>query len=483
MKLRKLITFILALSIVSSGFASCSDKDNSDSQITENIASDNTAVTEETTSEEIKDNLPSDLNYNGYEFRIYGINSAEEMWFSEELNGEVLNDAIYQRNAEVEERLNIKFKFDMTNGDIVSTANIIKNSVLSQSDDFDMTVEHVIYGPNNTLEGIYHNLYDLKYLDFEKPWWPSQTIDELTLNNKMFLGSSMATATALEGSKVVVANKDLLKNYGIDIPYQTVYDGKWTLDYLISLTKDVYSDVNGDSKKDAGDIYGYATQCAQNGYIVSCDIPVLEKGTDGSLTISAYSDKMVWLVETLYDWYYDSVGTYVTAWDGDYTKVFKNGNALFAFAQISNIAKDYRESDVNYAILPQPKYDENQSNYRTFAHESFFCVPITNSDPDRTSAVIEALSYAGYKKVIPAYYEITLKGKLADSEDDVKMLEIINNTRTISFAYIYDNWEGFGHLFSNIFNGTGGSRDYTSYYEKRLKSAQKRADKISEAFQ
>jgi hypothetical protein len=189
----------------------------------------------------------------------------------------------------------------------------------------------------------------------------------------------------------------------------------------------------------------------------------------------------------LYDWYFESGSVYITSTDAKAAEYFVNcfdqGRALFAFSKIEYIVNTYRYGEVDYGILPLPKYDEAQDTYRTFAHETFLCVPVTTPDTDRTSVIVEAMSAEGYKQITPAFYEIVLKEKLANDPETVQMLEIINDNRAISFAYIYDNWEGFGHLFSAIFSWTGNNkRDYTSYYESRLPSAQKRLEKIVAGF-
>ena len=94
------------------------------------------------------------------------------------------------------------------------------------------------------------------------------------------------------------------------------------------------------------------------------------------------------------------------------------------------------------------------------------------------------MSYYGYYDVLPAYYELTLQGKIADSPDDVEMLEIIKDSMTASFAYCYDNWQGYAHLLGSVmgFNRTSGSKDLASAYEKTNKSAQKRLDEILAGF-
>ena len=64
------------------------------------------------------------------------------------------------------------------------------------------------------------------------------------------------------------------------------------------------------------------------------------------------------------------------------------------------------------------------------------------------------------------------------------MLEIINNNLTASFAYCYDNRQGFAHLLGERmrFNKTSGTKDLASAFEKNKKSAQRRLDLVPAGF-
>ena len=63
-----------------------------------------TEAAEETTSDRI-DSLPADLDFDGATVNILWWEENNE--FSEELNGEVVNDALYERDINVESRLNV----------------------------------------------------------------------------------------------------------------------------------------------------------------------------------------------------------------------------------------------------------------------------------------------------------------------------------------------------------------------------------------
>ena len=500
MKNVKLLSLLLTFVMLIIAIASCSGGDNGPAETTAKANGDNQGGEAETTEavltaeqqrNAVSDDLP-DQDFGGYNFRMYyfGETFGDEICPAE-ISGDVIMDAVYERNMAVEERFNIKItaiNSGFTAWD--QFTNSEKNIIMAGDDAFDLTFGHIIGAPNNSLEGLYIDFHQIPYLNFDKPWWQDAAVNELTLNGKMFVASNDLSIQGIASSKVIFFNKARLRDYNMDEPYQAVFDHKWTLDSLISQTKDVFEDINGDGVADRNDFYGYISHRSQNGFLVSFEMPVLKRTNDDSLLqIDIYSDKMISLVEKVFDWYFGEKGTFIingndpdtghneTQWQAD---LFADGRSLYAFSLLNMAASTFRLSDVEYGILPFPLWDEKQADYITFSSGLLMCVPVTTQNIDRTGVIIEAMSSEGYKQVIPAYFETALKDKFTFDTESGQVLDIINNSRAISFAYAYDNWQGFGHCLGSIFSSN--SKDFTSYYEGRIVSAEKRLGLIVEAF-
>ena len=437
----------------------------------------------------IPDNLP-EKDYGEYDFRVYTNERTDYGDFAQKFApdseiGEVVNDAVFRRNKTVEDRFNINIKTISTGTDQFQHTNKIKTSLLAGEDAFDVAFVHCIWGPNLTLEGFAYNLLDISVFNFDKPWWQNQTNEELTIGDKMFLGSNSIFYAGLASTKVIYFNRAKIADYALEMPYQIVFDGKWTLDKLVSMTKNLYEDLNGNGERDKSDFYGYVSFSIHNGFFTAFDIPILEKGGSDVIKIVVNNEKTINFVEKIYDWYFTSPGVYVTpdyasGWDQD---MFANNQALFAFGRLKDAPNKYVASNVEYGIVPLPKYDENQANYRVFSVDEFFMIPtIAHGEAlERTAIILEALSAEGYKQIIPAYYEIALKNKYLQDDESVRVLDLINDCRTISFSYVYDNWEGFGHMCGPLF-GDNPTRDFSSFYEKRIGSAERRINAIIKGF-
>ena len=83
----------------------------------------------------------------------------------------------------------------------------------------------------------------------------------------------------------------------------------------------------------------------------------------------------------------------------------------------------------------------------------------------------------GSETVIPAYFEIALQTKFARDEDSAAMLDIIKQSRVFDLGYYNNNLVG---VFANQFAAFAATddRDFTSWYDKNLNSAQASLDEL-----
>lgn len=85
----------------------------------------------------------------------------------------------------------------------------------------------------------------------------------------------------------------------------------------------------------------------------------------------------------------------------------------------------YRTSDVEFGIVPLPKFDENQDNYYTLNTSGFMIVPATAASIDMIGMTTELLGCENRKTVMPAFYDLVLQQKVSRDSDSEKMLDLI----------------------------------------------------------
>jgi len=265
--LKKIVCLLLVLILIGCG-ANVNENKKPDENVTD--------ITAETTDglNEFGDKLPDDLNFDGYEFRVLmhkdGNLTHPGGWRTyveiPEMNGDVLNDGAYMRNLEVETRLNIKIKA-CENGVWDNVASELAKVVLANSDEYDYSD----LGPYDNIavllsQNIVVDYKTIPYIDLDAPYYFQNASETFTIAGKQFLlaGEYMYS---MMSSVSMLFNKTIAESLGLPSFYDVVDNNKWTFDYMMECTRGVYSDLNGDGKKNFGDMYGLTTPGGMTCYI------------------------------------------------------------------------------------------------------------------------------------------------------------------------------------------------------------------------
>ena len=118
--MKRFFSCLIVLTMLLSAFAGCGETPaSSDGGETTAAPSQADAETEapETETQYVPDSLPDDLDYGGAAFRVFGWSGPVLVeFYVEEQNGEIVNDAIYDRNLAVEERLDVSLEYHLEPG-------------------------------------------------------------------------------------------------------------------------------------------------------------------------------------------------------------------------------------------------------------------------------------------------------------------------------------------------------------------------------
>lgn len=452
-----LAAFILLSSAVSCGKDSNYDNADDDSGTVSND------MTDETDVRDTADDLP-EANYDGYVFRILVEDDSKQYIMTDEINGSVVNDAVYTANMNVMGRFNIKLEQIRHNS--WTDAVQVRSLILSGEDAFDLGIVHDNMSATLSMEDLFVDLYTVPHLNFEKPWWPEYTVESLTLNGRMYLISNAMTYYGFHSTRCMFFNKDLAENYKWESPYDMVRNGTWTLDNVIIMTKDIYEDLDGNNTADYNDLYGFACTVPYC-LLENFGIEALEKSADGkTVALKINNERTVNLLDKMVGWLNSGeIGTYYSSkHSGRYNPdssntMFANGNVVLTYGAIGHLLTGLADTHTNYGILPTPKYDEQQENYIGACTEIPGIIPVTATDLDRTGMIVEALSAEGYRHMVPAYYELALKNRYTYDTDSVEMLELMFNNRFLSFSYMYA--PTMQQVINNVL---GGDTNFASFY-------------------
>ena len=101
-----------------------------------------------------------------------------------------------------------------------------------------------------------------------------------------------------------------------------------------------------------------------------------------------------------------------------------------------------RSSEVDFGVIPMPKYSEDQDRYYSEANAystSLISVPMTVTNPDRSGLILEALAAYGKQEISPAYLENLVLVKSIRDADSAEMLQLIFDSQVFDVGYFF-NW-------------------------------------------
>lgn len=459
---------------------SCSDN-GADVKETADITPQNI---EETTAAEITPVLP-DEKYDGYTVKMITLEAYNDHFkLDMESDGDVLNDAGYKRNLAVSELFDVDFETI----EYPDPVKILKTGVMAGDDICEFIFPHATLGVASMVtERLLYDWNLLSYVDMTMPWWNNTMSSALSLGDRLFYGSGDIVLT-WQGMDSILFNKSYLSMKEIDTDlYELAFSGKWTMDRLSSVIKNITEDLDGDGKFTNADRYGYLDQSEGGGaYMYSSDIKIAKQDENGYPYIAMNSERTVDLVQKFYDLVYSGdvfLDAYYSASypTSTYRAMLLEGRSFMTSLDIGSLHPYLREIEFDFGILPFPKFDENQENYRVFCGAGLIGVPSNIKDPERTSAIAEAMAYQSYKLLRPAFFDIVLENKAVRDENSYKILQMMQENKVFDFGFNFDT-SGLGYgMITNVVIGKK-STDFVSYYTKNENRLKQSLQKVIDAF-
>lgn len=473
--MKKIVFLILLIMLFSS---SCSEKPSD-----AGISADLTSITEVQT--EIEEEQP-DVEKTDYEGRTFHVlyplwSLYRNFYFADELTGDAVNDAILNRTQKIEEFLNIKITRNAVDY-IDKILPELSKTVLAGMGTYDLTLIHCATSLGNYVrDSLVLDWNDIPNIDMDKTYWNQSIKENMQLNGILPFS---ANSFIIPDVNSIFFNNHLVEINNLGNIYDVVFEGKWTWDKFYEMASSASQDIDGDGKFTDQDQYGFVGEKGwQFGSITTgAGQYVIQTNTEGVPQLTINSEKMITLVEKIdklintgnvsYTWGYDI--KYDPNAGGTPPVSFDSGRALFYLVPLS-LAKTFRETEVDFGIIPLPKLDEIQKDYITLNWSGFMCVPLTVNDPSFVGNVVELLAYYNNKIVMPAFYDILLGQKISRDEDSIQMLDIIFKTN------VYDL--GVNLALYNILTDIVSSKntEFASYYAKNEKTFNKTISDYYEA--
>ncbi len=484
--MKRTIIMLLLFAMLAATFAACAEGEMTE-QNTDTVAKESTEPAQ-------LDAIPEDLKFNGEDIVI--LSRAKQGWTQDEiavpeLNSEPVNDAIFNRNIAVCDRLNVNLvSAPIEDPDEYKPITEIESIVKAGSPDYDLVASACYTTLPSVVKGTFYDLTELEYLDLSRDYWMQSYNELISYGESQYTATGMIALSTYRFAFVTMFNKDLFDKKSVPYLYDAVDGGKWTLDYQASLAADFYQDLNGNGKHDEADLFGFISCPGLNTdpYWSSCDMPILQKNEAGEyvwvLDVGRVSD----VVDKLLYLFYDCGGTFlykevVSNTEQDEIRLmFSEGHSAMTTLRLIAVEQpDVRDMEQLYGIVPMPKFNEAQADYGTLMHDQFtvFCVPVSAAEDklEMIGAVMEVMASESQRTVKPAYYEIALKRKYMSDPVAWDMLDLTFAKMTTDAGVVYGlSLEFPHHMLRTIV--TGKKNNASSKFAGVAKSCKKSLIKL-----
>ena len=399
----------------------------------------------ETTEPEPQYPAPEAKDLQGFVYRNLIV--GNEMWgpiyYSEEgdQNGNIINDALYRREAFLEETFHCEVEHIVDSKALTTLGNHI-GSGLDLCEAIYLSGTDTIAAAKN---GYVLDIKNVEGLNLDQPWWDQRIQKEYLIGSHLFtLEGDMNMLDELR-SICVVFNKSLYNDYNYNSLYGTPYDlveqNKWTYDTLMEMIKGVTVD-----STDANGRWGLVAEVSAP-YYFFLGLGNKTLVNNGGEFISNIESEQVMnaLQKTMQlvvnpDALIVNNGNWFVGGDvwGEARNIFKSGNVLFRSNALSSV-NGYIDMANDYGILPVPNNGESNEYYCYVGGGNHrpLSFPSNLKDVETTMLLAEATAYysrftakEGNVSLRDAFYYQLADYRLARSPEDTRMLDIYFDSKT-----------------------------------------------------
>ena len=202
---------LLALLCAAGSAVGCSDApDAQTSVVTDAVTTADTVVTEAVDNAYgragVRDNLPQTMDFGGQVVRVLSRSADYDThieFLAEESTGDVVQDAVYQRNLTVSDRLNLTMEVievDQTRHEDSGVNDLVRKSVTAGSDDYDLVGNHMSGITKQITNNYFTDLRTLDHIDFSQPWWNQSYIESVSIDGKTYMCSGELAQSIISGT-------------------------------------------------------------------------------------------------------------------------------------------------------------------------------------------------------------------------------------------------------------------------------------------
>ncbi len=487
MQAKRLLAMLMAAILTATALTGCG-ADTKETTADTTTSGDPTTPVETETEYTLWQDLPKE-DLAGFDFKIIEMLPRADAGADsphgdvEELTGEAINDAIYNRNRAVEDTFNCVVSDEVTTwGNAVKT---LEQCVTAGDDIYSLAMD----APGSTiyymLRNIMLNLYDLPNLNLSNPWYLQQQVEDFTILDKLFLFMGDISYSTLMFGSSLVYNTTLAEKFDLPDIFDIVLEEQWTLDKMYEITGGMALDLNGDDQFKAEDdqfgiVVGDYTHLMNYQFTCDSNFITYDKTTD-TFVDTFDIEKVSTIVEKVNKLFYDDNRGLM---DSNYIDIFHEGRSLIRSAYVGSLVA-HQDMEDAFTPIPYPKFDLEQEHYQSMMTGSVqvMTVPNTVTNKAAVGLIIEALSEASHGDLMDAVYEKVLSYQTMRTEKASAVLKLIHESLIVDFGYLTVNGgqpNEMNWVVGALVNKK--STDVASYYAARKNAVAQYFDDMLETF-
>jgi len=436
-------------------------------------------------------------NLNGHTFhfltRDMGSNThlSTHAVYAEEQNGDKVNDAVFSRNAQLEQIYNCKITATASSNPV--TAN--RDAIISG----DYVADFIMYTVNSSKSmatgGLLVDFATLDNIDLTKAWWDQEGNDAFNMGLKTYFITGDAATLDDRACWMLAFNKDIIDEWaatampsGFSI-YETVKKGEWTVDLMAKIITETARDMDGDGviTKQNKDRFGLTTETSTNWYLLAATgVTVSNKSATGEYSLpDALKPEVLTAWEAL-----RGIVANPYRFNSDSGWYMRSSGLSTFYSCNYGMSLKMSDAKIPLGYLPLPKLNKEQAHYlntASFSQCGVYMIPSTvenaetkdwlangfTSAAEQCAYFLEAFAYYSRHSVTPAFVDLVLlKQAVFDADSaDMIVLSLEHKVYDPVVAKSFGSINVFGSTSTKNAVGADKFDQITSLYAERLEAA------------
>ena len=394
-----------------------------------------------------------------------------DFWVDEdEREQDAISYAVYSRNSRIEADYNCKIRQVPSSG---SQIEHLTNAYAS-GEGYDLTIISAKPAAQAATRNLLRNIKGMTHIDLSHNSFDQNSINELSVENKLYFLSGDMNISTLEIAGLSLANVELYESladsiielYEGDISfanlYSIVFAKKWTVENMMKIATAASIDIDqtdGDlSAIDKGDTVGYFQYLYSTiWYFYSAGGRITKKNDAGVPELTIQSAKSQEIANYLFDHVNSviSVPKVPNSYSAILDQNFLTGQVLFMDCSVFEVRTQiYPFSEFEYGVLPCPLYEEG-SDYHSVAFFNnwahLWAIPsmVANAENAERMMQIMAVYSSLEDSTMHAYYDRTVYLNAAPDNGSRQVMDIIRQSIVYDIALLYD-WGGLERMLEQI---------------------------------